>query len=85
MWIRGLLWFFFSNTLITIFPQSCPQPKDGFINVHVVPHTHLDPGWLKTVDQYFWGSKRSITPAAVNLVLDTVMQELLANSERKFM
>ena len=37
--------------------QTCPKVKPDMLNVHLVPHTHDDVGWLKTVDQYFYGSE----------------------------
>lgn len=33
---------------------------DGKLNVHLVAHSHDDVGWLKTIDQYYVGSKNSI-------------------------
>jgi len=33
---------------------------EGKLTVHLVPHSHDDVGWLKTVDQYYLGSNNSI-------------------------
>lgn len=37
--------------------QSCHATNPNMLNVHLVPHTHNDVGWLKNVDQYFYGGQ----------------------------
>lgn len=56
------------------------------LTVHVVPHTHDDVGWLKTVDQYYAGvnPKGQSISGYVKMILDTVIRSLLENPERKF-
>lgn len=54
------------------------------INVHLLPHTHDDPGWLKTVDEYYYGSNSSIYRAGVQYILDSVLIALKENQDRKF-
>ncbi|PIN15813.1 Glycosyl hydrolase, family 38 - alpha-mannosidase [Handroanthus impetiginosus] len=56
----------------------------GKINVHLVPHTHDDVGWLKTIEQYYVGSNNSIQGACVQNVLDSLIPALLADKNRKF-
>ncbi|KAK6912903.1 Glycoside hydrolase family 38, N-terminal domain [Dillenia turbinata] len=56
----------------------------GKINVHLVPHSHDDVGWLKTVDQYYFGGNNSIRGACVQNVLDSVISALLDDPNRKF-
>ncbi|CAA0412387.1 unnamed protein product [Arabidopsis thaliana] len=56
----------------------------GKLNVHLVPHSHDDVGWLKTVDQYYVGSNNRIQNACVRNVLDSVVDSLLRDPNRKF-
>ncbi|CAN8264032.1 unnamed protein product [Cochlearia groenlandica] len=56
----------------------------GKLNVHLVPHSHDDVGWLKTVDQYYVGSNNIIQNACVRNVLDSVVDSLRRDPNRKF-
>lgn len=42
-----------------------------------------DVGWLKTVDQYYYGANNSIQLAGVQYILDSVVPELMANPARE--
>ena len=84
-----LILFFLSS--LFIFPsaaqncgyESCPKIKSEKLNVHLICHSHDDVGWLKTVDQYYYGSNRKPwngdtenQRAGVQYIIDSVVKEL---------
>lgn len=52
------------------------KAKEGPITIFVVPHSHCDPGWIKTFDDYFQSQTRHI--------LDSVYSALRKDKRRKF-
>ncbi|XP_057565725.1 lysosomal alpha-mannosidase [Hippopotamus amphibius kiboko] len=64
--------------------QTCPKVEPDMLNVHLVAHTHDDVGWLKTVDQYFYGIQNDVQHAGVQYILDSVISSLLAEPTRRF-
>ncbi|XP_025413400.1 lysosomal alpha-mannosidase-like isoform X2 [Sipha flava] len=64
--------------------ESCHPVKDGYLNVHFIPHSHDDVGWLKTIDQYYFGTNNSIQLAGVQFILDSVVSELSKDPNKRF-
>jgi lysosomal alpha-mannosidase len=65
------------------------------INVHIICHTHLDPGWLNSVDGYFFGIQYNRnennagrayrhTMPSVLTIFNNVIGALLENAQRRF-
>ena len=61
-----------------------PNQEKETVYVHLLAHTHDDVGWLKTVDQYYSGTNQDAQHATVSLILDTTVEELLADPKRRF-
>ena len=64
--------------------EACHPTKPGLVNVHLVPHSHDDTGWLKTVDQYYYGAKQGVQRAGVQYIIESVVMELARDPEKRF-
>ena len=84
--IRMYAYLFFFVAVLTTGCLARPAPvyDEAKIHVHLVPHTHDDVGWLKTVDEYYYGANNSIQHAGVQYILDSVVKALQLDESRKF-
>ena len=66
------------------YEETCPvlDPTKS-VHVHIVPHSHDDMGWLKNIDEYYYGMKSTIQRAGVQYILDSVIKELYWDPEKK--
>ncbi|KAH8334062.1 hypothetical protein KR059_006202 [Drosophila kikkawai] len=85
--------FLLTTTLLVVYTkesqavcgyEACPATKANMINIHLVPHSHNDVGWLKTVDQSYYGYKNKIHHAGVQYILESVVTQLIQDPKRRF-
>ena len=69
-----LIWIIFQKIIST-------KILEEQINIHIVPHSHDDAGWLETFDDYFSGKNPQY---CVKCILDSVLIALKADSNRTF-
>jgi alpha-mannosidase len=81
--VLHFLWHIMLKIIALLLPLFCLAASVP-LNVHVVPHTHDDVGWLKTPDEYYYGANQSIQNAGVQYIIDTVVMALQQNPDRKF-
>lgn len=62
--------------LALIIPILAWDENSGVINVHVVPHSHNDPGWWRTFEGYYQEWTKGI--------LNSIVQVLSEGRDRKF-
>ena len=66
------------------YEETCPVlDSTKSVHVHIVPHSHDDMGWLKNIDEYYYGMKSTIQRAGVQYILDSVIKELHWDPEKK--
>jgi hypothetical protein len=60
------------------------DPPAEKLQVHIIPHTHDDIGWEKTVREYDRGLNMTISFGNTSHILEQVTLALEQNPERKF-
>ena len=69
------LWTLFTTIVGECGYNACHKTDPKKLNIHLIAHSHDDVGWMTTPDDYY---------NSVRTIIDSVVKQLEANSERRF-
>jgi len=76
-----------ASVAVFMFPRTgtyAAIPRhDDTVRVMLIPHTHDDPGWTATIEEYYNGGYE-YKHYGVRAIYNSVLSELLKDSRRKF-
>lgn len=52
--------------------------------MHDALDSHQDPGYKKTMDDYFYGRRNDIQNVTITKIIDNVIHQLTLNKDRKY-
>ena len=84
IFLTSLIFLSIYVSLLTLTVALKLPKADHPLIVHLIPHTHDDVGWRKTVDQYYYGRNSSHQFAHVENILNNSIEALLKNENRTF-
>ncbi|KAJ8946015.1 hypothetical protein NQ318_023261 [Aromia moschata] len=70
--------------ILKSYNLKCHTIDSEKINVHLIPHSHDDVGWLKTVEEYYYGKHDEIQNVGVQYIIDSVLQALKRDPRRRY-
>ncbi|CAF4002973.1 unnamed protein product [Adineta steineri] len=73
-----------TNVKGSLLKPTCNLGDATKLNVHLVPHSHDDVGFVKTLDEYYYGSRTDLQHAGVQYILDSIVLALDENPHRRF-
>ena len=66
---------------LCFFISCADNQEENILNIHIIPHSHMDAGWLNTANNYFNGYS---TENCVKCTFDTLLVALSENTVRTF-